>query len=104
MTYCDSNEEKRWDNKDVWTFDDGTTITTVHPHEFYNLDTHRFMYIADFKIGDRIYKMDRTSPRLIKHENIKEDVRHFTLFTKKFNNYFANGILTGNRYSSKLEI
>ena len=61
------------------------------------------MYIADFKIGDKIYKLDGTTPKLVEHENVKENVRHFTLFTKKFNNYFANGILTGNRHSTVIK-
>ena len=104
LTYCDSNEHKYWTEKDIWTFDDGTQVTTIHPHEFYNVDKQKFMYIVDFNIGDRILKVDGATPRLASHENIKENVRHFTLFTKKYNNYFANGILTGNRHSAQIKI
>lgn len=104
VKYCDSDEEKWHDEKDVWTFDDGTELTTIHPHEFYNVQHGKFMYIADFKIGDKVLKSNKATTRLVGHKNIKEKVRHFTLFTEKYNNYFANGILTGNRHSTALKI
>ena len=104
LTYCDSPILKYFDEKDIWFFDDGTEITTVRPHEFYNVDKHQFMYIADFEIGNRVYKGNGTTSKLIGHKNIKEKTEHYTIFTKKYNNYFANGILTGNRNSSKIKI
>jgi len=104
VTICDSDIVKLHTEKDIWKFDDGTEITTIHPHEFYNVNCHKFMYIADFKFGDKIYKEDGTTSCLIDHKNVKEKTRHFTLFTKKYNNYFANKILTGNRYSKKIKI
>ena len=36
---CDSNEIKWHVEKDIWKFDDGTEVITIHPHEFYNI-TH----------------------------------------------------------------
>ena len=42
--------------------------------------------------------------KLEKHENTVEKTPHATLFTQKNNIYFANGILTGNRNSAKLNI
>lgn len=36
---CDSDEIKWHDEKDIWKFDDGTEVITIHPHEFYNI-TH----------------------------------------------------------------
>ena len=89
------------DTADEWTFDDGTILKTVHPHQFYNIRTGKMEYIADFQIGDKVRKQDGTETALVKHELILKRTKHATLFTRKFNNYFANGVLTGNRKSVK---
>ena len=103
IAYCDSDDEKWGKERDVWTFSDGTEIVTINPHEFYNVDRARFMYIGDFRMGEHVRKFDGTTAELTGHETIQERTRHFTLFTKRHNNYFANGILTGNRYSTRID-
>ena len=103
----DAFMNKFGDDKDVWTFSDGSTITTIHPHEFYSVDDQKFKYIANFNIGERLLKLvdgKLVEVKLEKHENIVEKTPHATLFTQKNNIYFANGILTGNRNSAKLNI
>lgn len=86
---------------DIWTFDDGTILKTIKPHQFYNVRLDKMEYIANFEIGDETQKYDGTTIKLTGHQVETGDFRHFTLFTKKFNNYFANGVLTGNRESVK---
>ena len=103
----DALMNKFGDDKDIWTFSDGSTITTIHPHEFYSVDDQKFKYIANFNIGERLLKLvdgKLVEVKLEKHENIVEKTPHATLFTQKNNIYFANGILTGNRNSAKLSI
>ena len=103
----DALMNKFGDDKDIWTFSDGSTITTIHPHEFYSVDDQKFKYIANFNIGERLLKLvdgKLVEVKLEKHENIVEKTQHATLFTQKNNIYFANGILTGNRNSAKLSI
>lgn len=103
----DAFMNKFGDDKDIWTFSDGSTITTIHPHEFYSVDDQKFKYIANFNIGERLLKLvdgKLVEVKLEKHENIVEKTQHATLFTQKNNIYFANGILTGNRNSAKLSI
>lgn len=103
----DAFMDKFGDDKDIWTFSDGSTITTIHPHEFYSVDDQKFKYIANFNIGERLLKLvdgKLVEVKLEKHENIVEKTPHATLFTQKNNIYFANGILTGNRNSVKLNI
>lgn len=104
VSYEDSNEEKYGNRIDVWTLSDGTILKTINPHEFYNTTIGRFQYIADIPIGSSLMKEDGTTPRLVKHEVLNERTRHFTIFTKKWNNYFANGILSGNRTSTPLTL
>lgn len=103
IIYADSSEVKYGDYKDIWTFDDGRTITTIHPHEFYSADEGKFKYIADFKIGEKMKTSDGKSITLVGHAEVNEKTRHFTIFTKTWNNYFANGILTGNRRSTPIK-
>ena len=103
----DAFMNKFGDDKDVWTFSDGSTITTIHPHEFYSVDDQKFKYIANFNIGERLLKLvdgKLVEVKLEKHENVVEKTPHATLFTQKNNIYFANGILTGNRNSAKLNV
>lgn len=99
VSFTDSNLVKSHNLTDIWTFDDGTVLKTIHPHQFFNMRTNKMEYIADFNIGDQVRKEDGTTTALVSHTTKKGIVYHNTLYTKNFNNYFANGILTGNRKS-----
>lgn len=98
---CDAGCIKMHNKSDVWTFADGTSITTVKPHQFFNVRTGRMEYIADFQIGDEVRKADGTTTALTGHETRYGVTYHNTLYTRRFNNYFASGILAGNRHSVK---
>lgn len=47
---------------------------------------------------------DMPSVSRVSHENVKEEVHHYTIFTKKWNNYFANGLLSGNRNTPNMKL
>lgn len=99
--YCDGGLIKTHNTMDVWTFDDGTILKTIHPHQFFNIRTGKMEYISDFQIGDKVRKQDGSETALVSHETQKGRFYHNTLYTQKYNNYFANGVLTGNRKSVK---
>lgn len=101
VTYSDSTENKQHDNFDVWTFDDGTTIKTVHRHRFYNVERNAMVYMDEWKIGEHGRRKDGVLVTLVSHENVKETINHYTIFTKN-QNYFANGLLSGNRYTKHI--
>lgn len=102
VTYCDGDQMKFHDEKDIWTFEDGTVLETIHPHEFFNARLGKMAYLADFIVGeDFAKKIDGSKTRLVKHETVHGKFHHATLFTKKYNNYFAAGLLAGNRNSLK---
>lgn len=98
VTYSDSTENKQHDNFDVWTFSDGTIIKTVRRHRFYNVERNAMVYMDEWKIGEHGRRKDGVLITLVSHENIKETVNHYTIFTKN-QNYFANGLLSGNRFT-----
>lgn len=99
---CDGEMNKKHTCYDNWYFCDGTIITTVHRHRFYNVENKKFMYMEEWNIGEHGINIENKKIKLIKHEHIEEEINHCTLFTEKFNNYFANGLLSGNRRSKNI--
>lgn len=88
----------RYTEYDVWNLSDGTILKTVHPHRFYNVERSAMVYMSDWSIGEHFYKIDGTTPSLVSHEKITESVNHYAIKMKN-HNYYANGILTGDRYT-----
>ena len=101
VIYTDKNEMKYHTEYDKWTFEDGTEIKTVHRHEFYNLEAQRMKYMDEWSIGEHTYKIDGTMPKLISHKIVEETVRHYKITLEGSTNYFANGLLTGDRNCPK---
>ena len=61
------------------------------------------MYMEEWNMGDKIYKEDGTTPSLIKHEQVQEPIRHYTLMNHN-HNYIANGCLSGTREMKKIKV
>lgn len=101
ITYTDSTENKSFTEYDKWTFEDGSVVKTVHRHRFYNVERQAMVYMDEWKIGEHAITIDGKKIALVGHETIVEEVRHYTIFTKN-QNYFANGLLSGNRYTKPL--
>lgn len=87
-----------------YTFEDGTVIKEVNKHRFLNLTRMEFINLCHWEIGDRIYKMDGTTPALVSKEVVTETVEHFTVTTAKYHNGFVQGCLYGDRYTQRYEI
>ena len=103
ITYCDSNEVKTDSKYDVWTFSDGTIIKTVHRHRLYNVERQAMTYMDEWKIGEHAISIDGAEIELVSHEVVEQEVRHFTIFTEN-QNYFVNGLLSGNRHTRKMNL
>ena len=61
------------------------------------------VYMDEWKLGEHAYTLDGKEMALLSHQNIKEKTKHHTLFTKN-QNYFANGLLSGNRHTEQLNL
>lgn len=96
--------EKMADRYNKCTFDDGTIIKEVHGHRFFNVTKGEFIYLMFWEIGDQIYKIDGTTPKLIAKETIYKPVPFYSVSTKNHHNGFANGCLYGDRHTQKYEI
>lgn len=103
ITYCDSTENKTHTEYDIWTFSDGTLVKTVHRHRLYNVERQAMVYMDEWEIGEHAVNLNDEYVELIDHKNIKEEVRHYTLFTKN-QNYFVNGLLSGNRHTKEMHL
>lgn len=101
VIYTDKDMGKTYTEYDVWTFDDGTVLKTVHPHEFYNVEHGHMTYMSNWTIGDHGYKIDGTRPKLISHDVVKEVVNHYKITLNGSTNFFANGLLNGDRNNPK---
>ena len=88
----------------MYTFSDGTVIKEVHKHRFLNLERMEFINLCHWNIGDRIYKLDGTTPALVSKEVVNELVEHFTVTTAGYHNGFVEGCLYGDRHTQKYKI
>lgn len=60
------------------------------------------VYMDEWDYGQHALKENGAQIQLVGHSRHFEEVRHATLFTRRFNNYFADGVLSGNRHSLPL--
>lgn len=103
VTYTDAADYKCHTEYDIWTFSDGHILKTVHKHRFYNIEQQAMVYMDEWKVGDHGITVDGKQIELLSHKKVHETVRHYTIFTKN-QNYFANGVLSGNRYTLPMNI
>ena len=104
VTFSDGDTKKYNDNYDLWEFENGYEVRTTHHHRFYNIERQAMVYLDEFEIGEHTIDKDGNQVALLKHTNMIKTVHHFTIATEKYNNYFANGILSGNRLSSEIHL
>lgn len=86
---------------DEWQFSDGTTIRTVGRHRFWNADLGEFMYLEAWNVGERAVRADGTVAELVSRRTSEGDFPHATLFTARWNVYYAGGLVAGNRKSAR---
>ena len=103
ITYTDSTENNKHTEYDIWTFSDGTIIKTVHRHRLYNVERQAMAYMDEWEIGEHAVNINDEYVELVSHKNVKEEVQHYTLFTKN-QNYFVNGLLSGNRHTKEMHL
>ena len=104
VIFSDAAMAKHAASWDEWEFEDGTVIKTAHRHEFFNVEKGKFAYLDEWEIGQHTYKQDGTTPALIKHTVHQEMVNHYKITLEGSTNFFANGLLTGDRYCNNSKI
>lgn len=82
-----------WEN----VYSDGTVIKQAMKHRFYNLENESYVYLNYWNIGEHTYKLDGSNPYLVSR-TLKQGRLHYARITlETSNNYFANGLSTGDR-------
>lgn len=104
VIYCDGDQKKYADEYDLWEFENGIEVRTAHHHRFYNIERQAFVYLDEFEIGQHTIDKDGKQVALLKHTNLEKKSHHFTIATKNWNIYFANGLVCGNRRSSEIHL
>ena len=78
----------------LYLFEDGTVIDEAHRHRFFNVDAGYWMYLDEWKLGDRAKKSDGSTPKLLLVERVEEPCRRYGLWTES-HDYYAGGLLSG---------
>lgn len=84
-----------WEN----LFSDGTIIRQAMNHRFYNLESQSFVHLKNWTPGQKTYKIDGTNPSLVSRTYVQGKIYYARITLEDDNNYFANGLLTGDSES-----
>ncbi|MBO7694952.1 MAG: hypothetical protein J6T10_20230 [Methanobrevibacter sp.] len=104
VIYSDGDQKNYADEYDLWEFENGIEVRTAHHHRFYNVERQAFVYLDEFEIGQHTIDKDGNQVALLKHTNMEKVSHHFTIATKNWNIYFANGLVCGNRRSTEIHL
>ena len=93
----------RWDAPRYFkrTFSDGTVIKQAFAHRFYNREEKRFVYMEQWNLGQHTYAYNNGDGKLVEYVNseiVYEPIRFARITGENGTNYFANGLLTGDRH------
>ena len=102
ITYSDAGANKTYNYYDIWEFSDGRILKTVHRHRLYNVESQGMVNMDEWQLGEHALTRDCCAA-LVKHTHVSETVNHYTIFTGN-QNYFANGLLAGNKYTPDMEL
>ena len=103
VIFTDKDKNKSYIRYDLWKFSNNYQVKTVHRHRFYNIEDNCFVYMDRWNIGDHTINEKGEMLELLSHETIQEEVKHYKITTKKYHNYFANGMLTGSRLTKAFD-
>ena len=102
VVYTDARTKRYGQRRTRYGFEDGTAVDIVQDHSLWNHDRTAMVHMSEWAIGEHARTADGKLVALASKDAEDGDFLHYTLFTKRWNNYFANGLLAGNRRSSGL--
>lgn len=86
------------------TLEDGTQLDLIGSdgdcHRLFNVDQSKFVYGSRFNLGERTFKQDKSTPKVVSIELVYEEVVYYNLITKVHLNCFINGVLSSCRYNN----
>ena len=91
------------EDRDIWNFEDGKQIITTYRHRFYNMEHQKMMYLNEWQLGEHAYTEDGEQVALVEHIHEDTPCMHFSLWCEE-ENYFAGGLLAGNRFTGDIKL
>lgn len=86
------------------TLEDGTQLDLIGSngdcHRLFNVDKSKFVYGSRFNLGERTFKEDKSTPKVVSIERIDKEVVYYNMNTKYHINCFINGVLSSCRYNN----
>lgn len=86
------------------TLEDGTQLDLIGSngdcHRLFNVDKSKFVYGSRFNLGEKTFKEDNSTPKVISIELIDKEVVYYNMNTKYHINCFINGVLSSCRYNN----
>lgn len=86
------------------TLEDGTQLDLIGSngdcHRLFNVDKLKFVYGSRFTLGEKTFKKDKSTPKVISIERIDKEVVYYNMNTKYHINCFINGVLSSCRYNN----
>jgi hypothetical protein len=86
------------------TLEDGTQLDLIGSdgdcHRLFNVDKSTFVYGSRFNLGERTFKEDKSTPKVVSIERIDKEVVYYNMNTKYHINCFINGVLSSCRYNN----
>lgn len=86
------------------TLEDGTQLDLIGSdgdcHRLFNIDKSKFVYGSRFNLGERTFKEDESTPKVVSIERIDKEVVYYNMNTKYHINCFINGVLSSCRYNN----
>lgn len=100
VKFTDALANKERNDVTIYYFDNNTKLTVIKDHRLFNVRTNKYTHLSEFIAGDETIDLHGHKLKLVKKERINKMTNHYTIFTKKYNTYFANNLLAGNIFSN----
>lgn len=86
------------------TLEDGTQLDLIGSngdcHRLFNVEQSKFVYGSRFNLGERTFKQDKSTPKVVSIERVDKEVVYYNMNTKYHINCFINGVLSSCRYNN----
>lgn len=96
VTASDAVLHKVADCYEIYQFDDGSEVEVVHAHRLYNVEDKKLKMMHEWAIGEHGLNQKGEEVALVNHIHVDKPIGYNTIMSK-WSNYYANGLLTGNK-------
>ena len=100
VKFTDSIANKTGNDLIIYYFENCTPLKVIKDHRLFNCRLNRYTHLSEFQLGDETLNLRGEKVKLLKRDYYNVPTQHYTIFTNRYNNYFANSMLAGNIFSN----